>query len=166
MRVVVAPTDNEGGRDPRGRFAPGNPGGPGGSRRRAFELRRVGEDAITPEIFSSIMRRAARMALEGNLGAIRFVAERVAGRAADVPLEAEPAGVTLPKLETARDCARATDLVLDGVCKGAIDRDTGRLLLDGIALRLKAVETVDIEQRLRDLEQSAAIVDLPGRRRP
>lgn len=111
-----------------------------------------------------IMRRAARMALEGNLGAIRFVAERVAGRAAEVPLETEPVGVTLPPLDTARDCAKATDLVLDGVCKGEIDRETGRLLLDGIELRMRAIETVDLEERLQDLERAAASVDLPGRR--
>lgn len=94
---MVAPNDDSG-RDARGRFAPGNPGGPGGPRRRAFELRRTAEEIITPDVVAGIMRRAARMALEGNLSAIRFVIERVAGRPADAPPETDPVDMQLPRL--------------------------------------------------------------------
>lgn len=161
---MVAPSDNSG-RDARGRFAPGNPGRPGGARRRAFEMRRVADEVITPNIQAGIMRRAARMALEGNLPSIRFVAERVAGRPADVPLDTEPLEVVLPRLDTARACATATDQVLEGVCKGTVDHDTARLLLDGIQVRLKTIDAQDIEQRLGALEEMAKVVDLPGARR-
>jgi hypothetical protein len=159
---LVAPIDNSG-RDLRGRFAPGNPGGPGG-RRRAFELRRTAESIITDEVFAGIMRKAARMALEGNLSAIRFVAERVAGRPADVPPETEPIDIELPRLDTAAACAKATDQVLDGVCKGTIDRETAQLLLDGIQVRLKTIEVQDLEARLAALEEMTATVELPRRR--
>lgn len=161
---LVAPADNSG-RDSNGRFAPGNPGGPGGTRRRAFELRRTAELIITDEVFAGIMRKAARMALEGNLSAIRFIAERVAGRPADVPPEAEPVEIDLPPLETAAACAKATDQVLQGICKGTIDRETAQLLLDGIQVRLKAIEVQDVEARLAALEKMTAVVELPGRRR-
>lgn len=160
---MVAPGDDSG-RDARGRFAPGNPGGPGGARRRAFVLRRVADTVITDEVFAGIIRKAARMALEGNLSAIRFIAERVAGRPADVPPETEPVDIELPPLATAAACAQATDQVLDGVCKGRIDRETAQLLLEGIQTRLKTIDVQDLEARLAALEQLTAVVDLPRRR--
>lgn len=157
---MVAPNDDSG-RDARGRFAAGNPGGPGGYRRRAFEIRRAVEEAITPEVAVGIMRRAARMALEGNLSAIRFVLERVAGRPADVPLATEPVDIALPRLESARACAAATDKVLDGVVKGAVDRETAEVLLEGIQIRLKAIEAEELEARLTSLERMVKDVRLP-----
>ncbi len=159
---MVAPND-QADRDARGRFAPGNPGGPGGPRRRAFEMRRIAEEAVTPEMLTGMMRRAARMALEGNLSAIRFVTERVAGRAADVPIETEPMDIRLSRLDTATACAQATDQVMAGLCEGRIDRDSARLLLDGIQIRLKAIETMDLEGRLAELEKRAALVEWPRR---
>jgi len=45
----VSDRTNENGRDHGGRFAKGNPGGPGGPRKRSFELRRAAEEAVTPE---------------------------------------------------------------------------------------------------------------------
>ena len=44
-------------RDVRGRFAQGNRGGPGGPRRRASELRRAAEDAISPEHIQAMIRK-------------------------------------------------------------------------------------------------------------
>jgi hypothetical protein len=44
------------GRDSKGRFAKGNPGGPGGSRRKAFVLRKAIEEAITEEHVEAIVR--------------------------------------------------------------------------------------------------------------
>src|SRR5690606_37661206 len=86
------------GRDERGRFTFGNPGGRGGPRRRSSELRRAAEDAITPEHVAAMVRKATRMGLEGNLTAMRLVFERTCGRAADAPIEAEPLGISLPRL--------------------------------------------------------------------
>ena len=160
---MVAPPDS-GGRDARGRFAPGNPGGPGGARRRAYELRRVAEEVITPDIYAGIMRKAARMALEGNLSAIRFVSERVAGRPAEVPLESQPLDVTLPSLKGPSACAEATDRVLQGICDGTIDRETARILIEGIQVRLKVIDAVDLENRLAAMEEMIKAVELPSRR--
>src|SRR5689334_1773025 len=63
-------------RNSNGRFAEGNPGGPGGSRRKACELRRATEDAVTPEIASAVMRKVTMQALQGNLAAARIFFER------------------------------------------------------------------------------------------
>lgn len=152
-------------RDARGRFAPGNPGGPGGARRRPSELRRAAEEAVTAEHVQAIMRRAARMALEGNLAAMRFVLERTAGRAAEAPVEIEPLGIELPRLRTTADCNAAIEKLVEGICKGSVDRDAAKLLIDAIQTRLKAIEVNELEVRLAELEAAAKVVESNGNRR-
>jgi hypothetical protein len=111
------------------------------------------------------MRRALRMALEGNLSAMRFVMERVCGRAAEAPVEAEPPGIALPPLRTAADCNLALQRVADAICKGAMDLQVAKTLTDVIHARLKAIEVTEIEQRLTELEKATDMVDGPPRPR-
>jgi hypothetical protein len=149
------------GRDQRGRFATGNAGGPGGSRKRAFVLRRAAEEAITEEHIQVMMRKALRMALEGNLSAMRFVMERVVGRAAEAPAEAEAVDLTL-SLRTAADCSAAIEKLAQGICQGSLDCDVARVLIDAIQTRLKAIEVNELEERLANLEKSLGTVDRSG----
>ena len=142
-------------RDGRGRFVPGNPGGPGGSKRRSVELRRAAEEAITPEHIQAMIRKATRMALEGNLTAMRFVIERTSGRAPEAPVELGAIDIDLPALHTAADCNRAVESLVNGICAGELDRESARLLLDAVQTRLKAIELSEVEQRLSVLERVA-----------
>ena len=159
----MADSDNINGRDDRGRFAPGNSGGPGGSRRRACELRQAAEEAITPEHVAAMVRKATRMGLEGNLGAMRLVFERTCGRSAQAPVAAEPIGISIPSLRTAEDCNTAIGRLIDGICNGDVDRDVAKLLIDAIETRLKAIEVNELEERLAQLEQTTEHV-VPRRR--
>lgn len=134
----------------------GNPGGRGGSRRRAFELRRAAEEAVTAEHVAALVRKATRMGLEGNLMAMRLVLERVCGRAAEAPMEAEPLDISLPRLKTAADCSLALEKLVDGVCDGTIDRGAAQTLVAVVQARLRALETTEFEKRLAQLERSAA----------
>ncbi len=150
------------GRDTNGRFAAGNPGGPGGPRRRSSELRRAAEEAITPEHVAAMIRKATRMGLEGNLTAMRLVLERTSGRAAEAPVDIEPLGISLPRLRTAADCNTAIEQLVDAICQGRVDRDAAKLLIDAIQARLKAIEVNELETRLADLESAAKVVDTNG----
>lgn len=150
--------DNEAnveGRDARGRFTAGNSGGPGGARRRACELRAAAEEAVSPEHIQAMVRKAMRMALEGDLGAMRFVSERVIGKPSEAPTETAPVGIDLPRIRSAKDCNRAIENVIKGLCMGAIDHDSAKLLISAIQARLKAIEVDEIEDRLNQLEQAA-----------
>ena len=151
-------------RNDNGRFATGNPGGPGRSKGRGYELQQAAQEAVTPEYMAAIMRKAVKLALEGNLGAMRFVAERVCGRAPEASPEAIPLGFALPKLDTAANCATALDRLTNAITQGTIDRDTAKMLLEVIQARLKAIEATDHEARLAELEKMAATVELPGAR--
>ena len=155
------------GHDPRGRFAPGNKGGPGGPRRHAAMLRRAAEEAITTEHVEALMRKALRQGLEGNLQASRFVMEQAAGRVPDAPPEIDPIPIKLPPLETAADCAEAAGLVLDAFTKREVTGDDAETLQGAINTRLKAIEVTEVEQRLVELENIADAVEhgRGGRRR-
>ena len=148
-------SSNPSGRDPLGRFMVGNPGGPGGSRRRA-ELRRAAEEAVTPEHITAVVRRAVRMALEGNLGAAKLVLDHTCGKAAESPAEPRPLGFTMPPLQSVADCSAAIDLVTAALCAGQIDPSQCAALNTMIQARLKLIEANEVEARLTRLEQRVA----------
>lgn len=158
--------DKPNGRDDKGRFATGNPGGPGGPRRRAFTLREAASEVITSEHLQAMLRKAAAMALQGNLSAMRFVFERVCGKAPEAAADTEPLGITLPSMTTAAQCNVALERITQAICAGTLDRDVAKLLIDAVEARLKAIEVHELEARLADLEKSAANVEMPknGRR--
>ena len=137
-------------RDQRGRFSPGNPGGPGGVRRRSSELRRAAEEAITTEHVQAMIRKFTRMALEGNLAAGRLVFET-----AEAPVEPEPVTIPMPRLRTAADCNVAVERLMDGICAGKVDHDSAKLLLDVVQTRLKAIEMNDLEAKMQEMERTA-----------
>ncbi len=78
------------GRDASGRFAPGNPGGPGAiaheRTKRARELRQALHDAVTPEDVAAVARALVDRAKAGDVAAARELLDRIIGR----PLPAEP----------------------------------------------------------------------------
>jgi hypothetical protein len=156
-------TDGE--RQANGRFAKGNPGGPGGARKRSFVLREAAENAITPEHVAALMRKALRMGLEGNLTAMRLVLDRSCGRPADVATSAEPLDLALPPMGTAKECSAALEQVASALCEGRVSLDAAHTLVDLIAARIKGIETLEIEQRLLALERSFDAVELDQRRR-
>jgi|GEM_PF-2250441 hypothetical protein len=143
------------GRDDRGRFAAGNPGGPGGAQRRACEFRRAAEEAVTVEHIQAMMRKTMAMALQGDLGAARFVAERVMGKPADAPNLPEQLAIDVPSLRAIEDCTNAIETLIQGICEGKLDAESARLLTSAVQARMKAIELTELDQRLTRVEQAA-----------
>ena len=73
------------GRDASGRFAPGNPGGPGAiaheRTKRARELRQALYAAVTSEDLAAIARALIDKAKSGDVAAARELLDRIIGRA-------------------------------------------------------------------------------------
>ena len=149
-------------RDGHGRFTPGSPGGPGRPRSPSADLRRAVAEAITPDHAAAIIRRLTRQALEGDIAAARLVLERTCGRVPEAPAETTAVDFELPRLRTAADCSLAIQRIAEGIAKGSVDLAVAKLLIDAIQVRIKTIETQDLEQRLAELEKSAASVDLRG----
>jgi hypothetical protein len=69
------------GRDKRGRFAPGNPGGPGNPlAKRANQVRSLVLSQITREDIRAVVRKLLKKARAGNMAAIREVLDRCVGK--------------------------------------------------------------------------------------
>src|SRR5262245_13267686 len=74
-----APATND--RDDLGRFAKGNPGGPGNPfARLVAELRWAAVEAVPKEKLRTIFVRMSDLALEGNVSAAKFVAAYLIGK--------------------------------------------------------------------------------------
>lgn len=68
-------------RNAQGHFLKGNKGGPGyPGAARVFEFRKAIQDAVEPEVAAGIIRKAAAMALNGNVDAMRLVLDRLVGK--------------------------------------------------------------------------------------
>jgi hypothetical protein len=84
MNDLTPSPNGANGRQPNGRFAPGNAGGPGNPfARRVATLRSALLEAITPEDVTEIVRKLVEMAKAGDIAAAREVLTRVIGKPAD-----------------------------------------------------------------------------------
>lgn len=76
----------DGGRDERGRFAPGNPGGPGNPHARTVnKLRTAMLKAVSEDDLTRIVKQLVKLAVEGNVPAAKEVLDRCLGK----PVEAD-----------------------------------------------------------------------------
>lgn len=85
--MTLQPSPNrDNGRDGKGRFAKGNPGGPGNPHaRRVGELRSALLEAITPDAIRKAVEALIREAEGGNVSAARELIDRAIGK----PIEAD-----------------------------------------------------------------------------
>lgn len=100
MSQRIPPTGN--GRAGGGRFAVGNPGGPGRPpNEKALTLRRVFLDEISEEDMREIVGELKRQAKAGDLSAIRDILDRICGRPmpADVQVEIDELAAQVAALE-------------------------------------------------------------------
>ena len=149
---------------PDGRFAAGNPGGPGRPKgQRQTALQKAAQDAVTPEHIQALVRVALKQGLQGNLQAARLVLDRTCGRAPEGRPETDPVDVVLPNLRTATNCTVAIDKIIAAISAGTVDLPTAKVLLDAVQGRMKGIELTEYEARLVELEKSASVVDLSRR---
>ena len=74
------------GRDEKGRFAPGNPGGPGNPHaRKVGKLRSAMLNAVTEAELTAVIKKLVDLAKSGNVPAAKEVLDRCLGR----PVEAD-----------------------------------------------------------------------------
>lgn len=81
MSDVPSPNGLNGERDVQGRFAKGNPGGPGNPYGRVVaRWRELFHEAVTEEDFRAIISAMVQKAKEGDMVAAREILNRLAGR--------------------------------------------------------------------------------------
>jgi len=131
-----------------GKFAPGNNigknGRPQGSRNKAT----LAIEKLLEGEAEALTRKAIELAKDGDMQALRLCMERLCP-----PRRDSPASVPLPKVETpAADTAKAMASVLEAVAEGDITPSEGTAIAGIIEHHRRAIETTEIEERLRKLE--------------
>jgi hypothetical protein len=137
-------------RGPGRPFLPGQSGNPAGrpaGRRNATTL---AVEALLDGEAEAITRRAIEAALTGDMAAVRLVLDRVAPIRKSRPLQ-----IDLPDVADARGVAQAQAAVVASVAGGEIAPDEGMALSGLLEARRKALETEELEARVRRLEGQA-----------
>jgi hypothetical protein len=130
-----------------GRFAQGNPGGPG----RPRKVVKAAADALderaaeaAPELFDKALERVR----EGSDTALRMLLDRIwpAGRS-------RPMEIGAPQINHLRDLLAAMAGVTNAMFAGDATAQEGAAAAKVLRAHLEAIQTIDIDERLRELEE-------------
>jgi hypothetical protein len=133
------------GREANGRFAKGNPGGPGRPRaaERIRELDRLVAEA-GPELVEALLASAKA----GNLKAMEMLLNRV------WPVRrGRPVAIEAPEFRKTADLLPAGVAVTEAVLSGELTPQEGRAAARVLEAHAHVVRTVDLEQRMTALEE-------------
>lgn len=138
-------------RDPKGRFQPGNPGGPGRQRRRPLR------DAITNEDERDLWQRHKDEA-QGSGSDARAAREFLLRHLAGNPYQACPEIPPLnwPEVFEVRDLAAAANAVLAAHREGHVDSAGLHFLVDLLVKIAKVFEVADLAPAVRELQEQLA----------
>lgn len=137
---------NTDGRDNRGRFAAGNQGKPKGAKNRA--------SLVALELFEGGVQDIAAAVIDqaraGDLTAARIVLDKVLPNAKERAI----ALPDLPSTDTAAGVSNAQQKILEAVAAGVITPGEASTLSSVLEQRRKALETMELEQRIIALEEA------------
>jgi hypothetical protein len=131
-------------------FTPGGAGGPGrppGLRNAATKLLDVIGEESAEEVLGAVVQRAK----EGDLAAAEIILKRVW----PVP-KTRKLQTSIPEVSSAADTLKATARVLEQVASGELRPDEGQALAGLLETYRKGFEIVELEERLRRLEEAVA----------
>jgi len=136
-------TDRKNGRNADGTFTAGNAGKPKGTRHKATQA----VLALLDGEAEALTRQAVTMALDGDGAALRLCLERIAPPRRDAPVQFD-----LPRMETARDAAKAAGAVLEAVAEGDLTPTEGAHIMALVETYRRTLETSELEARVAALE--------------
>ncbi len=122
-----------------------NPGKPKGTRHKATQA----VLALLDGEAEALTRQAVTMALDGDGAALRLCLERIAPPRKDAPVQ-----FNLPRMETARDAAKAAGAVLEAVAEGDLTPTEGAHIMGLVETYRRTLETSELEARVAALEMN------------
>ena len=134
-----------------GRFKPGRSGNPSGklpgTKHRATQMAEKLMDGAAESVVQSVIAAAA----QGDMVAARLVLERIA------PVrKGRPVSLPLPAVNTAADVLAALSATVAAMAGGEITPDEAATVSGVLEVKRRAIEMVDLEQRIIALEQRGA----------
>jgi len=138
-----------------GRFAKGNPGGPGRPRARD---RIAALDQVVANAGADLIEAALKVAKDGNVRAIEMLLDRIWPARRGRPVEVEA-----PEIRAVADVVPASAAVTSAVLNGDLTPREGAAVARVIEAHGSMIELVDLERRMTELEKEGA--RLRGERR-
>jgi hypothetical protein len=125
----------------------GNPSGrPKGSRNAAT----MAAEALLDGEAESLSRKAIELAKEGDMQALKLCLDRIVP-----PRKSRPVSIDLPQIEEPSDVLEALSAVTTAVGKGELTPDEGQTVAALLEQTRRAQELVDLDERLKVLEEKA-----------
>jgi hypothetical protein len=140
-------TNRNNGRNTDGTFGKGNPGKRHGIRHKTT----LAIQALLDGEGEALTRKAIDMALAGDTTALRLCLERIAPPRKDAPVRFD-----LPPMEGAQNAAAAMGAILAGVASGDLTPGEGSAIAGLVEGYRKAIETTELETRIKALEERPA----------
>jgi hypothetical protein len=137
-----------------GRFAPGTKPGPGrpkGRRNKTALLDAAARvEEMTARELDQIVEGVINAAKAGDTQAAKLLLDRVAPARKGQAVEFH-----LPEIRNASDLDQAYAAVLQAVSNGDLSPEEAQSVVDLLEARRKAMETLELERRLEQLEEAA-----------
>ena len=130
-----------------GKFKPGQSGNPVGRPKGAMNKTTLATQALLDGEAEALTRKVVELAKNGNPVALRLCLERLLP-----PRKDRPVSFPLPKVEGLGDLPKALGAILEAVARGEITPGEGQTLTSILDSYRKAMETADLEARVRALE--------------
>lgn len=130
-------------------FRPGQSGNKAGKPPGARNKTTLAALSLLEGEASALTRKAVELALNGDIQALRLCLERIIAPSKDRPIR-----ITLPMVETAADLPKVTAALLAAAASGEIGASEAATLARLVEAHGKAIETADIDERLRKLEEA------------
>ena len=138
-------------RDGRGRFISGRSGNPGGRPRGCRDqAHRAARDLLTCK-GEALTRKAIELALTGDPAALRLCLQRIIAPCRERAVEFQ-----MPPIKSATDLAAAMAAVADAAAQGVVTPREAMQLGHLAEAYVRAVETTELERRLKALEDADA----------
>jgi hypothetical protein len=136
------------GRKANGKFASGNNlgGRTKGSRHKAT----MAVESLLEGQVEQLTQKAVDAALAGDMTAMRLCLERLCPARKSHPIQ-----IDLPKVETVNDVAKAHGVIITAMAVGDVTPDEASTIASVLESKRKAIETVEMEARLVELERKS-----------
>ena len=132
-------------------FQKGQSGNPAGRRAGSRNRATLAAEALLEGEAQALTRKAIELALEGDTTALRLCLERIVPQR-----KSRVVAFDLPRIDRVEDLAGAIGSIFQEVAGGRLRLDEGATLVGMLESKRRAMETIDLEKRLRALEAQGA----------
>lgn len=149
MSEEIKMPENTGKIQAGGKYKRGYSGNPNGKPRGARNKSTLAVEALLEGSLDKICKKVEEEALNGNMQAAKMILERFLPPRKDRCIK-----IDLPPITTCSDVLNAVGFIVNAVGKGKITPSEGELLSRTIESYSKALESCQLEVRLKSIEES------------